>query len=127
MSALASRDVCDDYFMGTVRLNWLFAPSLVRDQGSPLPRSDGPGIMNLRPAMKNFERITVDPAQMGGVPCIRHLRIPVATVLRLLAGGVLEDEILAEYPDLERADIRECLRFAAASAMERELPLPPAA
>ena len=74
--------------------------------------------------MKNFERITVDPAQMGGVPCVRHLRIPVATVLRLLAGGLSETQILSEYPDLQIEDIRECLRFAAASAMERELPLP---
>lgn len=77
--------------------------------------------------MKNFERITVDPAQMGGVPCVRGLRIPVATVLRMLAGGLTEQEILAEYPDLETEDIRECLRFAAATAMERELPLPQSA
>jgi uncharacterized protein (DUF433 family) len=54
--------------------------------------------------MKNFERITVDPAQMGGVPCVRHLRIPVATVLRLLAGGLSEAEILSEYPDLQTED-----------------------
>jgi uncharacterized protein (DUF433 family) len=74
--------------------------------------------------MKNFARITVDPAQMGGVPCVRHLRIPVATVLRSLAGGLSERDILAEYPDLRAEDIRECLRFAAASAMERELSLP---
>ncbi len=74
--------------------------------------------------VKNFERITVDPAQMGGVPCVRHLRIPVATVLRLLAGGLSESEILSQDPDLQTEDIRECLRFAAASAMERELPLP---
>jgi len=74
-------------------------------------------------AMKNFERITVDPAQMGGVPCVRHLRIPVATVLRLLAGGLSEHEIRSEYPDLQQENIREWLRFAAASAMERELPL----
>ena len=74
--------------------------------------------------MRNFERISVDPAQMGGVPCVRNLRIPVATVLRLLAGGLKEQEILSEYPDLQVEDIRECLRFAAASAMERELPLP---
>ena len=59
--------------------------------------------------MKNFDRITVDPAQMGGVPCVRRLRIPVATVLRLLAGGLTEGEILAEYPDLESEDISECL------------------
>lgn len=51
--------------------------------------------------MKNFQRITVDPAQMGDVPCIRHLRIPVAPVVRLLAGGLTEREILAEYADLE--------------------------
>ena len=74
--------------------------------------------------MRNFERITVDPGQMSGVPCVRHLRIPVATVLRLLAGGLTEREILSAYPDLATEDIRECLRFAAASAMERELPLP---
>jgi uncharacterized protein (DUF433 family) len=73
--------------------------------------------------MKNFERITVDPAQMGGVPWVRHLRIPVATLLRLMAGGVTEREILSEYPDLQSEDIRECLRFAAATAMERKLPL----
>jgi uncharacterized protein (DUF433 family) len=72
----------------------------------------------------NFERITVDPAQMGGVPCVRHLRIPVATVVRMLAGGLSESDILSEYPDLQTEDIRECLRFAVASAMERELPLP---
>ena len=77
--------------------------------------------------MKNLERITVDPRQMAGVPCVRHLRIPVATVLRMLAGGLSESEILSEYPDLEPEDIRACLRFAAASAMERELPLPSSA
>ncbi|MDQ2710802.1 MAG: DUF433 domain-containing protein [Acidobacteriota bacterium] len=73
--------------------------------------------------MKNFKRITVDPAQMGGLPCVRHLRIPVAAVLRLLAGGLTEDEILSEYPDLRKEDISECLWFAAAAVMERELPL----
>ena len=72
----------------------------------------------------NFERITVNPNQMGGVPCIRGLRIPVATVLRMLAGGISEQEILAEYPDLQVEDIRECLRFAAASVTERELAVP---
>jgi uncharacterized protein (DUF433 family) len=77
-----------------------------------------------RQTVKNFDRITIDPAQMGGVPCVRHLRIPVATVLRLLAGGLGEREILSGYPDLRTEDIRECLRFAAASALEREMPLP---
>lgn len=78
----------------------------------------------MRIGMRNFQRISVDPGQMDGVPCVRHLRIPVATVLRLLAGGLTEHEILSGYPDLEPEDIRECLRFAAASVMERELPLP---
>ena len=74
--------------------------------------------------MKEFQRITVDPAQMNGVPCVRHIRIPVATVLRMLAGGIAEQEMLSEYPDLEKEDIRECLHFAASAAMERELFLP---
>lgn len=72
----------------------------------------------------NFERITVNPNQMDGVPCIRGLRIPVATVLRMLAGGMTEQQILADYPDLQVEDIRECLRFAATSAMERDLVAP---
>ena len=95
-----------------------------RSPYSYLPDVDAVATISSRTEMKNFERITVDPAQMGGVPCVRHIRIPVATVLRLLAGGLTEGEILSEYPDLETEDIRECLRFAAASATERELPLP---
>ena len=70
-----------------------------------------------------FSRVTVDPAQMGGVPCIRGLRIPVATLVGLVAQGMPEDEILAEYPDLEPEDVREALRYAAAAVDERELPL----
>ncbi len=70
-----------------------------------------------------FTRITVDAGQMGGVPCIRGLRIPVATVVGMVADGMTETEILATYPDLEREDIREALRYAAAAVRERELPL----
>ncbi len=70
-----------------------------------------------------FERITVNPRQMGGVPCIRGLRIPVATVLKMLAAGLTEADILADYPDLQHEDIREALRFAAAAVLEQELPL----
>jgi len=70
-----------------------------------------------------FKRITVDPEQMGGVPCIRGLRIPVATILAMLAEGMTETEILAAYPDLEPEDIREALRFAAEAVQERQLPL----
>ncbi len=72
--------------------------------------------------MVNFTRITVDPYQMGGVPCIRGLRIPVATVIEMVAQGMSEAEILAIYPDLEPEDIRESLRFAAEAVRERELP-----
>lgn len=77
--------------------------------------------------MLNFTRITVNSQQMGGVPCVRGLRIPVATVLRMLAGGLSESQLLAELPDLEPADIRECLRYAAAATSERDLPLPQSA
>jgi uncharacterized protein (DUF433 family) len=68
-------------------------------------------------------RITVNPKQMDGVPCIRNLRIPVATVLGMLADGMTEKEILDAYPDLEADDIRAALRFAAEAVRERELPL----
>jgi len=70
-----------------------------------------------------FNRITVDPNQMGGVPCIRGLRIPVATVVGLVAEGVNEAKILKAYPDLEAEDVREALRYAAEVVRERELPL----
>ena len=70
-----------------------------------------------------FTRITVDPKQMGGVPCLRGLRIPVATVVAMVADGMAETEILAAYPDLERGDIAEALQFAAEAVRERELPV----
>ena len=74
----------------------------------------------------DFTRITIDPRQMGGVPCIRHLRIPVATVVDMVADGISESEILTAYPDLDAEDIREALRYAAEAVRERELPLVPA-
>jgi uncharacterized protein (DUF433 family) len=70
-----------------------------------------------------FTRITVRADQMGGVPCIRGLRIPVATVVGMVADGMTEREILEAYPDLEAEDIREALRYAAEAVRERELPL----
>jgi uncharacterized protein (DUF433 family) len=70
-----------------------------------------------------FTRITVDPKQMDGVPCLRGLRIPVATVVAMVADGMAEAEILTAYPDLERGDIVEALQFAAEAVRERELPL----
>ena len=73
-----------------------------------------------------FTRISVDPNQMGGVPCIRGLRIPVATVVGMVAEGMDEQQILQAFPDLEPEDIREALRYAAEAVRERELPLVPA-
>ena len=70
-----------------------------------------------------FTRITIDPRQMGGVPCIRGLRIPVATTVGMVAYGMAEAEILAAYPDLQREDIAEALYYAAEAVRERELPL----
>jgi uncharacterized protein (DUF433 family) len=73
-----------------------------------------------------FTRITVDPEKMGGVPCIRGFRIPVATIVEMVAEGMDDEEILRAYPDLEPEDIREALRYAAAAVREREIPLLPA-
>ena len=70
-----------------------------------------------------FTRITVRADQMGGVPCIRGLRIPVATVVDMVADGMAHDEILAAYPDLQAEDIEEALHYAAEAVRERELPL----
>lgn len=74
-----------------------------------------------------LSRITVNPAVCGGQPCVRGLRIPVATVLRYLAAGLSAEELLAELPELEPADVPECLRYAAWLADGRTLDLPPAA
>jgi len=60
---------------------------------------------------------------MGGIPCIRGLRIPVATVVGMVASGMTPEDILREYPDLEADDIREALRYAAEAVRERQLPL----
>ena len=63
--------------------------------------------------MNHLDRITVEPYKRGGKPCIRGLRITVYDVLEYLASGMSEEEILADFPDLERADIRAVLVFAA--------------
>jgi uncharacterized protein (DUF433 family) len=73
--------------------------------------------------MMAYTRITVNPNQMGGVPCIRGLRIPVATIVDMIAHGMTDAEILAAYPDLEHEDIREALRYAAETVRERQLPI----
>ncbi len=70
-----------------------------------------------------FTRISVDPTKMGGAPCIRDLRFPVASVVAMVADGMSSDEIIGEHPDLEPADIAEALRYAALAVQERQLPL----
>lgn len=70
-----------------------------------------------------FDRITIDHEKMGGLPCIRDLRIPVSTILGQLAAGRETREILEDFPDLEPDDILAALEYAAAAVQERELPL----
>jgi len=74
-----------------------------------------------------FTRITINPDQMSGLPCIRGLRIPVATIATMVANGMTETEILDAYPDLEPGDIHEALHYAAEAVREHELPLLPTA
>jgi uncharacterized protein (DUF433 family) len=70
-----------------------------------------------------FTRITINPEKMGGVACIRGLRIPVSTFVGMVANGMTEKEILDAYPDLEPEDIREALLYAAEAVKERQIPL----
>jgi uncharacterized protein (DUF433 family) len=70
-----------------------------------------------------FTRITVNPKQMGGMPCIRGLRVPIATIVGMVAEGMTMEEILKSFPDLEHEDIREALLYAARALQERELPM----
>jgi uncharacterized protein (DUF433 family) len=72
-----------------------------------------------------FERISVDHRVMGGVPCIRGTRIPVATVVASLAEGMTPEDLVREFPQLVPEDVAEALRYAAAAVDERELPLRP--
>ena len=71
------------------------------------------------------DRITFEPGKRGGKPCIRGMRITVSDVLDYLAGGMSEDDILADFPDLERKDIRAVLAFA--TDRERRLVADPSA
>ena len=76
-----------------------------------------------RTLLSIMNRITVDPKQMNGVPCIRGLRIPVATVIGMVAEGMTPVEILRDFPDLEAEDVHAALVYAAEAVRERELPL----
>jgi len=70
-----------------------------------------------------YERITIDPNRMSGLPCIRDTRVTVSAVLGQLAAGLTIPELLADYPYLDQADVLAALEFAAAALQERELPL----
>jgi uncharacterized protein (DUF433 family) len=71
----------------------------------------------------DLPRISVDHRIMGGVPCVAGTRIPVATVVGLVANGLTAVEIVAEYPQLTTEDVQACLRYAARAVDERELPV----
>ena len=71
-----------------------------------------------------FTRITVEANMMGGVPCIRGMRLPVATVVGMVADGMTDQQILEAYPYLEAEDIREALHYAAEAVRERAIPIP---
>ncbi|MCB0996758.1 MAG: DUF433 domain-containing protein [Acidimicrobiales bacterium] len=70
-----------------------------------------------------FDRITVDPEQMGGVPCIRGLRVTVSMILGQLAAGRSIEQVIEDYPYLEREDVLAALEFASAAVNEREMPI----
>lgn len=80
-------------------------------------------VSQMFPAAKQYDRITVNPSQMGGVPCIRGLRISISTIVGLVGEGKTQKEILADYPDLEPEDLRQALVYAAEAVRERQLPL----
>jgi uncharacterized protein (DUF433 family) len=75
----------------------------------------------------SYERISIDHRVMGGAPCLAGTRIPVATVVSMIAEGMSVDRIIAEFPQLDADSVREALQFAAEAVRERELPLRPTA
>jgi uncharacterized protein (DUF433 family) len=74
------------------------------------------------PPGRTFDRITFEPGKMGGRACIRGMRVTVGLVVSLVADGLLWDQILADYPYLEREDIRQALSYAAWLAREEVIP-----
>ncbi len=73
--------------------------------------------------MKDFDRITHDPQRMGGRPCVRGLRVTVGMLVGQIGAGRSIEELLADYPYLEREDVLQALRYAARRAEERDIPL----
>ena len=94
-----------------------------------LPRSQAGGLDRLTAAraytqtVSRLDRITSDPEVCHGKPVIRGLRYPVADILQLLAGGMSADEVLADYPDLERDDVLAALEYGALAVGNRRIPL----
>ena len=73
--------------------------------------------------MKELNRITMDPAVMGGKPCIRGMRVTVGSIVGVMATGKAIEEVLAAYPYIEREDILQALTYAAWRSEEKDLPL----
>ena len=73
--------------------------------------------------MKNYKRINIDPDKMGGVPCIRNLRMPVATLIEMLAEGYNPELIIKEHPELKMEDIKQSLQFVSEMLRYKEFPL----
>lgn len=74
--------------------------------------------------MTTFDRITHDPAVMGGKPCIRGMRVTVGMIVGMISTGVTREELLADYPYLEAEDIDAALAYAAWRVSERDVPMP---
>jgi len=74
--------------------------------------------------MTQFDRITLDPALMGGKPCVRGMRVTVRMIVGQIRAGRTIEEVLSDYPYLEREDVRQALRYAAWLAEDREVSLP---
>lgn len=70
-----------------------------------------------------YNRITIEPEKMGGAPCIRGLRIPVATIVNYVGSGMTVEEVLGHYPDLVAEDVYEAIRYAADAVREHTLPM----
>ena len=73
--------------------------------------------------MPGLDRITVDPKVFQGQPCIRNMRIPVSLIVKLISTGKTADEIVSDYPELEKEDIKQALEFAAWVTSEKTFPV----
>lgn len=73
--------------------------------------------------MHKLDRITVDPKVFQGQPCIRSMRIPVSLIVKLISAGKTAGEIISDYPELEKEDIRQALEFAAWLTSEKTFPV----